>query len=255
MKQFVRFCTEDGRVYGQVTPEGVYRLDSTPLEDYTPGEFAGDLDELDLCSPVDPGKVIGVGLNYRDHAAESGMDLPEEPIIFLKPSTSVVGPNSPIIHPPDAERVDFEGELVAVIGEKIHRPDPVQARRAIFGYTCGNDVSARDLQGRDGQWTRAKGFDTFCPLGPIINYDVDLGCREIVTRQNGEIRQRSTVDTMIYDPEYLVWFCAQIMTLEPGDVIMTGTPSGVGPVQSGDVIEVEIEGFGTLRNPVVMAED
>ncbi len=255
MKQFVRFFAEGAEVYGQVTPEGVYRIEGDPFGEYQPGEFAGDVKGLRLCPPVTPSKVIGVGLNYRDHAEESGADVPDEPVIFLKPLTSVVGPEAAIVHPPGLERVDFEGELAVVIGSEIHCPDPVQARRAIFGYTCGNDVTARDLQRKDGQWTRGKGFDTFCPIGPIINYDVDLGGREITTRLNGEIRQKSSVDAMIYDPEQLVWFCSQVMTLYPGDVILTGTPAGVGPLQPGDEVEVEIEGFGTLKNPVQAAGD
>ncbi len=251
MKQFIRFMFEGEAAYGQITPEGVYRLEGSPFGPYGPGELAGDLDDLDLCIPLMPGKIIGVGLNYRDHAAESGSEVPEEPIIFMKPTTTLIGPDEEIVLPPDVGRVDYEGELAIVIGKTAFRPDPAEARRAIFGYTCANDVSARVLQRKDGQWVRAKGFDTFCPLGPIVNYDVDLGSRRIITRLNGEVRQDSTLDQHVFDPDFLVWFISQVMTLHPGDVIITGTPSGVGPLQPGDVVEVEIEGFGTLRNPVV----
>ncbi len=255
MKQFVRFLHDGQMVFGQVTPQGVYRISGPPFFDYQPGEKVGQLDELDLGPPIRPGKVICVGLNYRDHAEESGADVPEEPIIFLKPDTSVVGPQHPIRYPPQSSRIDYEAELAVVIGRETFCPDPVDARRAIFGYTCANDVTARDLQSKDGQWTRAKSFDSFCPLGPAINYDVDLGDRSIEARLNGELRQKSTVGQMLFDAERLVHFCAQVMTLYPGDVILTGTPAGVGPMQPGDVVEVTIEGFGSLSNRVVSAEE
>lgn len=251
MKQFIRFMCGGRPAYGQITPEGVYRIDPSPFARYSPGELVGDLEDLELCVPLMPGKVIGAGLNYRDHADEVGKEVPEEPILFLKPTTSVIGPEDDIVLPPGVGRVDYEGELAVVIGRSVFRPDPAEARRAIFGYTCANDVSARELQRRDGQWVRAKGFDTFCPLGPILNYDVDLGSRSIETRLNGEVRQQSAMDQHAFDPDFLVWFCAQVMTLHPGDVIITGTPSGVGPMEPGDVVEVEIEGFGVLRNGVV----
>ncbi len=252
MKQFIRFMCDGEAVYGQITPEGVYRIDGSPFGAYSPGERAGDLDDLDLCVPLMPGKIIGVGLNYRDHAAESGQEVPEEPILFMKPTTTIIGPNENIVLPPDVGRVDYEGELAIVIGKTVFRPDPAEARRAIFGYTCANDVSARVLQRKDGQWVRAKGFDTFCPLGPVLNYDVDLGgSRRLETRVNGELRQQTTMDQHAFDPDYLVWFIAQVMTLHPGDAIITGTPAGVGPLQPGDQVEVEIEGFGILRNSVV----
>lgn len=255
MKQFVRFLHEGEPVYGQVTPEGVYRIDTSPFDRPEPGEMVGQLSDLQLTYPVVPSKVVGVGLNYQDHAEESGAEVPEEPIIFLKPTTSLIGPDEAIVHPPGIERVDYEGELAVVIGEEIYRPDPVMARRAIFGYTCANDVSARDYQRKDGQWVRAKGFNTFCPLGPILNHDVDLGTRWIETRLNGEVRQRSSMDVHVFHPDHLVWFISQVMTLYPGDVIITGTPGGVGPVAPGDVVEVEIEGFGVLRNRVTAMDE
>ncbi|MFO8060396.1 MAG: fumarylacetoacetate hydrolase family protein [Bacillota bacterium] len=251
MKQFIRFSYQGSPTYGEVTPGGVYQIDGSPLGPHSRGEAVGDLETLDLCVPLRPGKVIGIGLNYRDHAEEVGTELPEEPIIFLKPTTSVVGPGDDIVLPPDVGRVDYEGELAVVIGETVFRPTPSEAREAIFGYTCANDVSARELQREDGQWIRAKGFDTFCPLGPFLNCDVSLGSRRIETRLNGEVRQQSNLDQHVFVPDFLVWFCSQVMTLHPGDVIITGTPGGVGPMQPGDVVEVEIEGFGTLRNRAV----
>lgn len=255
MKQYVRFMHGDELVYGQITPEGVYRLNANPFEGPEPVEMVGELSDLRLTYPVIAGKVVGIGLNYRDHAEESGAQVPDEPIMFLKPTTSLIGPGDAIIHPPGIERVDYEGELAVVIGEQIFRADPVTARRAIFGYTCANDVSARDYQRKDGQWVRAKGFNTFCPLGPILNHDVDLGTRWIETRLNGEVRQRSSMDMHVFDPDHLVWFVSQVMTLNPGDVIITGTPGGVGPVSPGDVVEIEIEGFGVLRNPVAAMDE
>ncbi|MFO8061238.1 MAG: fumarylacetoacetate hydrolase family protein, partial [Bacillota bacterium] len=251
MKQFIRFEHQGEIAYGQVTPEGVYRIEGTPFVAHGPAERVGELEELNLCAPVVPGKILGASLNYRDHARETGREIPGEPIIFMKPPSSVIGPGAAIVLPPDAGQVDYEAELAVIIGESIFRPDPVAARRAVFGYTCANDVTDRDLQRRDGQWVRAKGFDTFCPLGPVLNYDVDLGPRRIETRVNGEIRQESTMEQHAFSPDYLVWFCAQVMTLHPGDVILTGTPGGIGPMRPGDEVEVQIEGFGALRNPVI----
>ncbi len=254
MKQFVRFKKNGEGVYGQVTPEGVYRISGTPFDRPAPEEWVGQVDDLDLLPPVEPSKIVCIGLNYRDHAAETGATVPEEPVMFLKPLTTLIGPGDTIRMPPQSTRVDYEGELGIVIGREIFCPDPVDARRAIFGYVCSNDVTARDLQRKDGQWTRGKGFNTFCPVGPYLNSDVDLGDRGIETRLNGEVRQSSNFGEMVFDAEYLVHFVSQVMTLYPGDLIMTGTPSGIGHVSAGDVVEVEIEGFGVLKNRVVSAE-
>ncbi|MFO7941450.1 MAG: fumarylacetoacetate hydrolase family protein [Bacillota bacterium] len=254
MKQFVRFRTKDEVAYGQVTPEGVYRIDGTPFQSYEPKELVGDVGELDLLPPVEPTKIICIGLNYRDHAEETGAKIPDEPVMFLKPLTALIGPEDEIRLPPQSSRVDYEGELAIVVGREIFGPDEVDARRAIFGYTCANDVTARDIQRKDGQWVRGKGFNTFCPVGPYLNADVDLGDRRIETRLNGEVRQTSDFGQMLFDAEFLVHFVAQVMTLYPGDIIMTGTPSGIGPMSPGDVVEVDIEGFGILRNRAVSAD-
>ncbi len=254
MKQFVRFRSGDEVAYGQVTPEGVYRIDKTPFEKYEPDEFAGDVEDLDLLPPVEPTKIVCIGVNYRDHAEETGARIPEEPVMFLKPLTALIGPGDEIRLPPQSSRVDYEGELAIVVGREIFCPDRVDARRAIFGYTCANDVTARDIQRKDGQWVRGKGFNTFCPVGPYLNVDVDLGARSIETRLNGEVRQSSNFGEMLFDPEFLIHFVSQVMTLYPGDIILTGTPSGIGPMSPGDVVEVEIEGFGILRNEAASAD-
>jgi 2-keto-4-pentenoate hydratase/2-oxohepta-3-ene-1,7-dioic acid hydratase in catechol pathway len=200
-----------------------------------------------------PSKVVAVGLNYRDHARELKMDLPGYPLIFMKPSTSVIGDGDSIVFPAQTQELHYEGELGIVIG-KMARNVPVgKARDCIAGYTCANDVTARDLQRMDGQWTRAKSFDTFCPLGPRIVGDIDPTSLEIMTRVNGEVKQRSTTANMIFDVYDLVSFISGIMTLLPGDVIITGTPPGVGSLLPGDTVEVEIEGIGILTNTVTAA--
>jgi 2-keto-4-pentenoate hydratase/2-oxohepta-3-ene-1,7-dioic acid hydratase in catechol pathway len=205
-------------------------------------------------SPVPPARVIwGVGLNYRDHAAETGRPLPEAPTLFVKSPSAVIGLGAPIVVPPHVTQPDYEGELAVVIGRLAHRLSPQDAVLAILGYTCGNDVTLRDLQARDGQWTRAKGFDTSCPLGPWIETDVDPADLELTTRVNGEVRQQARTSDLTFGPAGLVAFVSTFMTLLPGDVIMTGTPAGIGPLQPGDRVEVEIEGIGSLQNPVVAA--
>ncbi len=254
MKQFVRFKMGDRVSYGQITPEGVYRIEGSPFEDPKPLDLVGPVGDLDLLTPVEPTKIVCIGLNYREHAAETGATVPEEPVMFIKPLTTLLDPGGEIVLPPQSSRVDYEGELGIVIGREIFRPDEVDARRAIFGYVCANDVTARDLQRKDGQWTRGKGFDTFCPVGPYLNADVDLGDRRIETRLNGETKQSSTLGDMVFDADYLVHFVASVMTLYPGDIIMTGTPSGIGPMSAGDTVQVEIEGFGVLENPVTSRE-
>lgn len=200
-----------------------------------------------------PSKVVAVGLNYRDHARELKMDLPGYPLIFMKPSTSVVGDGDPIVFPAQTQELHYEGELGIVIGKRARNVPVGEARDFIAGYTCANDVTARDLQRMDGQWTRAKSFDTFCPLGPRIVGDIDPTSLEIVTRVNGGVKQRSTTANMVFDVYDLVSFISGIMTLLPGDVIITGTPPGVGPLLPGDTVEVEIEGIGTLTNTVTAA--
>ncbi|MCI0412873.1 fumarylacetoacetate hydrolase family protein [bacterium] len=205
-----------------------------------------------ILTPTQPSKIICVGLNYRDHALERNKPIPEEPLLFLKPPSALLAPGSSITLPSLSRRVDPEGELAIVIGEAASRLEsPEGAARCILGYSCFNDVTARDLQDKDVQYTRAKGFDTFAPYGPCIAIGVDPSDLAITTRVNAEVRQNSRTSQLIFTPLYLVWYVSQIMTLLPGDVISTGTPSGIAPVQSGDVIEVEIESIGMLQNSVL----
>ena len=198
-----------------------------------------------------PSKIICVGLNYIDHAKELGMPIPEYPILFMKPPSALVYNNDPIIYPPQTKELHYEAELAIVIKDKFRNVSKEDALQHIKGFTCSNDVTARDLQRADGQWTRAKSFDTFCPLGPKVVKDVDPDKLDIKLLLNGEIRQSSNTSNMIFKVDRLVSFISQIMTLEPEDVILTGTPRGVGPMQLGDVVEVEIEGVGKLSNKVI----
>jgi 2-keto-4-pentenoate hydratase/2-oxohepta-3-ene-1,7-dioic acid hydratase in catechol pathway len=250
--RIVRF--EDGgrALYGCVEGEEVRLLDGSPFDQPLPGRVVGPLGAVRLLAPCEPTKVVAVGLNYKSHALEMGLPLPPEPILFLKPSTSVIGPLADVIYPAMSSRVDYEAELAVVIGRRAKMIAPEDAPGYILGYTCGNDVTARDLQKKDGQWTRSKSFDTFCPLGPWIvtdlenPNDVNLFCRV-----NGELRQSGNTSDLVFNAFELVSFISQIMTLQPGDVVMTGTPAGISPVSRGDTIEVEIEGIGILRNRVV----
>ena len=206
-----------------------------------------------LLPPVNPSKIIAVGLNYRDHAPELQLPVPEEPVIFLKPLTALSAPGAPIELPAASRQVDFEGELAVVIKKSGRHIPKALASEWIYGYTLANDVTARDLQKRDGQWTRAKGFDGFCPLGPCVVTEVEANALEFRTRVNGEVRQTGRIADLIFPIPYLVSFLSSVMTLLPGDVILTGTPAGVGPLQPGDRVRVECDAIGVLENPVVAA--
>ena len=213
------------------------------------------LEDVRLLAPVLPrSKVVAIGRNYAAHAAEMGNDLPAEPLMFLKPNTSVVGPGDPIFYPPQTQNLHFEGELAVVIGRICRDVPPEQATDVIHGYTIANDVTARDLQKSDGQWTRAKGFDSFCPLGPWIETDLDphdfAEGRSVQTHLNGELKQDGNTRDLIFDIPTLVSYVTSVMTLLPGDVILTGTPEGVGPMNVGDEVEISIAGLGTLTNKV-----
>lgn len=214
-------------------------------------ERSAPASECRILTPTHPTKIIGIGLNYRDHAEERKKTIPSEPLIFLKPSSALLAHGETINLPSASQRVDPEGELAVVLGKEARKLASVEdAKACIFGYSCFNDVTARDLQDKDVQFTRAKGFDTFAPYGPCIAIGADAANLTITTRVNGQVRQRSNTSQLIFSPEYLVWYVSHIMTLMPGDVISTGTPSGIAPVASGDIIEVEIESIGILRNPV-----
>lgn len=199
---------------------------------------------------IRPSKIVCVGLNYKDHARELKMELPTHPIIFLKPPSSLIFHGDPIIYPPQTKELHFEAELAVVIKDRIKNITAEEAPKHILGFTCGNDVTARDLQRIDGQWTRSKSFDTFCALGPEIVPGIDPGALDIKLYLNGEVKQSSNTSNMIFDVDHLVSFISQIMTLEPEDVIMTGTPPGVGPMEKGDRVMVEIEKIGKLENTV-----
>ncbi|TML81347.1 MAG: fumarylacetoacetate hydrolase family protein [Actinobacteria bacterium] len=239
--------------FAVIEGDEVAELDGPPIGGL---RFTGNrapLADVRLLAPVLPSKVIAVGLNYPSVAESIGMPLPSEPLISLKPSTSVIGPEDPIRKPRDVEILDHEAELAVVVNGLVRNADEETATQAILGYTCANDLTSRDLREREGQWTRAKGYDSFCPLGPWIETDVEpLGLR-LRARVNGEVRQDANTKEMVFGPVQLVSFVSRVMTLLPGDVICTGTPAGVGAVEPGDVVEVEIEGIGVLRNPVQAA--
>ncbi len=233
--------------------QAVRMLHSDPFEEPPSAWRLGrpvDLGTAPLLAPVVPGKVIGIGRNYRAHAEELGNPVPSEPVLFLKAPSSVIGPETPIVLPPESERVEYEGEVAVVVRETLRRASADRAERAILGVTCACDVTARDLQRRDPTFARAKSFDTFCPLGPALLVRPRLEDLEVITRISGEERQRGTSAEMLFAIPELLSYVSAMMTLEPGDVVLTGTPAGVGALAHGDRVEVEVHGVGTLGNPV-----
>jgi 2-keto-4-pentenoate hydratase/2-oxohepta-3-ene-1,7-dioic acid hydratase in catechol pathway len=255
--RIARFSVDDDPRYGVVGgPDGaeiVAVVAGDPL--YSGVELTGEqfpLADVRLLAPVIPrSKVACIGRNYSSHAAEMGGDVPPEPLVFLKPNTSVIGPFDPIVYPSQSSDVQFEGELAVVVG-RICRDVPAErASDVIYGYTVANDVTARDLQRKDGQWARAKGFDSFCPLGPWIETDLDPSARQVTTELNGELRQDGNTKDLMYDVPTVLAYITSFMTLLPGDVVLTGTPAGVGPMHPGDSVSVTVEGIGTLTNSVV----
>jgi 2-keto-4-pentenoate hydratase/2-oxohepta-3-ene-1,7-dioic acid hydratase in catechol pathway len=225
-------------------------LQGTFFEDPVPTGEEVPVDDVRLLSPVLPSKVVCIGKNYAAHAAEFGSEVPDEPLVFLKPSTAVIGPKDPIRLLPVSKRVDYEGELAVVIGRIAKDVRTEEAFRYILGYTCANDVTLRDLQRTDDQWARAKGFDGSCPLGPWIETDLDPTDVRVETRLNGEVRQAGQTADLAYGVATLIEYITSFMTLLPGDAVLTGTPEGVGSLSAGDVVEVEVDGVGTLSNPV-----
>ena len=249
--KIVRVRLEDGEIaYGAVEPEGIRVHQGTPFVAWEPTESMLTFEEVQLLAPVFPTKVVCVGRNYAEHAAERGAEVPDEPVIFLKPATAVIGPGQAIVLPPETKTVHHEAELAIVAGTVSRRVAAEDASKHIIGYTAANDVSARDLQAKDGQWTRAKGFDTFCPLGPALETELDPIGLEIACRVNGELRQEGNTEDMVFGVAEIFEFVTRVMTLLPGDVILTGTPAGVGPIEPGDFVEVAIERIGSLGNPV-----
>ena len=250
----VRLLHDGDCRYGLADDTSITLISDEPFSAWEP-EGVVPLVAAHLLCPVTPTKVVCVGLNYRNHIAEMGHEMPLEPVIFIKPSTAVVGPWQDITLPQGVGRVDYEGELGVVIGRRTHAASPAEAAESVLGFLCGNDVTARDLQRIDGQWSRAKSFDGFCPLGPWVATDVDPSDLLLETRVNGEVRQSARTSDMLFDPYTLVSFVSQVMTLVPGDVVLTGTPGGIGPLEAGDRVEVLIEGVGSLENDVVLASD
>ncbi|ROR81436.1 2-keto-4-pentenoate hydratase/2-oxohepta-3-ene-1,7-dioic acid hydratase (catechol pathway) [Plantibacter flavus] len=248
--KIARFSHDQAIRYGIIDDADLVVLDGDPL--YSGFEPTGErvpLADAVLLAPVIPrSKVVAVGKNYRDHAAEMGGEAPTEPLLFLKPNTSVVGPGDAVVFPKQSERIDFEGELAIVIGGVAKNVSAERADEVIFGYTIANDVTARDLQESDGQWARAKGFDTFCPLGPYIETEFSFDGATIETRVDGEVRQHAPLSDMVHSIGAIVEYASAVWTLLPGDVILTGTPAGVGPFTDGQVVEVEVSGIGILRN-------
>lgn len=266
----VRYCEgsvagpEEWRpaLWGLLVDDLVYPLEDAPyLSVLESGSYAPEISgppaplaSVDLLAPVTPAKIVAVGRNYAAHAAELGNEIPPEPLIFLKAPSSVVGPGETVLYPALSQQVEYEGELAVVIGRRCRHVREEAAAGCIFGYTLANDVTARDLQKKDGQWSRAKGFDTFCPVGPWVDTNFDPRGRRIRCLVNDQARQDSTTDLMIYSIGRIIAHISAFLTLEPGDLILTGTPAGVGPVQPGDVMTVEIEGLGSLVNPVAREE-
>jgi 2-keto-4-pentenoate hydratase/2-oxohepta-3-ene-1,7-dioic acid hydratase in catechol pathway len=257
--KFVRYQLDHQVQYGIVVDQWVHRL-ATDLWDSavvgsasaaSRGPAVAPVEEVQLLAPCQPSKIVAVGLNYAAHAAEHGHGVPDEPRIFLKPPSSVIGPGAAILYPERlSDHVDHEAELAVVIGRRAHEVPREQALDFVLGYTCANDVTARDLQARDVQWTRSKSFDTFCPLGPWIVTDLDVTDLAITCRVNGVLRQDSRTSRLLVPVDDLIAYVSSVMTLEPGDVILTGTPEGVGPLEPGDNVTVTIDGIGTLTNRV-----
>ena len=246
--KFVRVLYEGKKEYGRLDGDKVLFLDKAPYLGGKETGYTADLASCKLLAPAEPSKVVAVGLNYMDHIEEMKDWVPEEPVIFMKPSSSVIGPEDKIVWPPRSATVSYEAELALVIGKDCRNVTKEEAKDYIFGYTCLNDVTARDLQPIDQQWTRAKGYDTFAPIGPIITDEIDPKNAPISSKLSGELRQNSNTDHMMRDVYELTSFISSVMTLYPGDIITTGTPSGVGIMKDGDVVEITVEGIGTLRN-------
>jgi 2-keto-4-pentenoate hydratase/2-oxohepta-3-ene-1,7-dioic acid hydratase in catechol pathway len=250
--KIVRFTAEESVLYGILEGSFLFPVEGDVFTGFKIHKgLQYSIGEVAILPPVLPSKIIAVGINYMDHAEEFGHEIPTEPVLFMKPSTAVIGHDGEIVYPPSAGRVDYEAEIAAVVGKTARHVDEEDAPRYILGYTCLNDVTARDLQRKDGQWTRAKSFDTFCPIGPCIETELNPNRRDIRSRLNGELRQSSNTENFIFPIFKLFSFVSSIMTLLPGDIITTGTPSGVGAMKPGDVVEIEVEGIGTLKNKVV----
>ncbi len=249
--KIVRFAIGRHTKYGILSGDSVQAMDGKPFRNIKPADYYCRLSEIKLLSPCTPSKIVALGLNYRSHAKEIDANVPDNPLIFLKPPTSTIGPEDNIVYPPSSTRVDYEGELAVVIKKSARRVPVEKAFDYVLGYTCFNDVTARDLQTKDKQWTRAKSFDTFGAIGPCIETELDPGNVVLETYLNGELKQRANTGDLIFGVPKLVSFISEIMTLLPGDIIATGTTSGIGPMYPGDTVEVKIEAVGILRNYII----
>lgn len=249
--KFLRFQTSDKQIHmGWLMDDRVGLIEGNLFGEYRRLETSYPLRTVKLLEPVLPSKIICLGRNYPEHAREQGAEIPEVPMIFLKPPSAILPDGATIILPPQSHQVEHEAELVIVIGKRGRWINPENTGEYILGFTIGNDVTARDLQHRDGQWTRGKGFDTFCPIGPWIETDLDAADVLITCKVNSELRQMSSTKEMVFTISQIVAFASSVMTLEPGDIIFTGTPAGVGTLSDGDIVEITIEGIGTLKNVV-----
>jgi len=251
-----RFKHNDKISYGILKEDKIFLIEGSVFRKFKTVKKGIPVGDVTLLPPVLPSKIVAIGLNYKDHAMERGKPLPEEPLIFLKPSTAIVGPNDIIVYPPMSKRVDFEGELAVIIKKRASRLEKdEEANDYILGYSCFNDVTARDLQTKDVQFTRAKSFDTFAAVGPCIATDIDPSRLKVKTFLNGKLKQSGNTQNLIFPVPFLVRFVSNIMTLNPGDIITTGTPAGIGPMMPGDRVDVQIEGIGTLSNKVMKIWD
>ncbi|HEY9907141.1 MAG TPA: fumarylacetoacetate hydrolase family protein [Thermosynechococcaceae cyanobacterium] len=252
-QRYVRVQAADGHIHYGLLQLGreVRVLDAPPWLKGQPTDLELPPDTYRILAPCAPSKIVAVGKNYAAHAAEMGTPVPQEPLLFFKPPTAIIPAHAEILYPPQSNHVDYEGELALVIGDRCFQCTPAQAQAKIWGYTIANDVTARDLQRQDGQWTRAKGFDTFCPLGPWIVREISPGARlQTFLNDNPQPVQSAYIDQMVFAPDFLVSYISQVMTLLPGDIVLTGTPEGIGPVQVGDRVRIEIEGIGDLTNSI-----
>ncbi len=253
--KIVRFSIDRKVRYGILKGKSIQAIEDKPFRHIKPLNQYYKLSEVKLLAPCTPSKIVALGLNYHSHAKELNAPPPNAPLIFLKPSTAVIGPEEYIAYPPSSHRVDYEGELGVVIKKPVWRASEEDALDYVLGYTCFNDVTARDLQSQDNQWTRAKGFDTFAAVGPCIETELDPGNVCIETYLNGKLKQQGNTSDLIYSVPVLIDFASHVMTLLPGDIIATGTPSGIGPMNPGDTVEIRIEQIGTLRNYVAGNDD
>lgn len=251
MRRFVRFEREGRVLFGELIDETVVVLSGDLFSEFEPAGMAYPLGKVRLLAPCCPSKIVALGMNYRDHAIELGSPVPPEPLIFLKPATAVTGPDSKIFYPRMSRRVDYEAEMGVVIGKKARFVPAANAYDYILGYTCVNDVTARDLQRKDVQFTRSKSFDSFAPVGPCVACGIDPSNLKVESYLNGALKQSSYTRNLIFGVPELLSFISSVMTLLPGDIISTGTPAGIGPMYPGDTVEVVVEGIGTLRNTVV----